>query len=69
MDGAQVASVVPMCVLPSESVGRDPTYGVDLDGAAPAHDHLSAVAGSKMVGSPRRSMIGTKAAAAISAAQ
>jgi hypothetical protein len=47
-----------MCVLPSGSVGRDPTDGADLDGAAPAHG-VTAMAGSRMAGSARHSATGT----------
>jgi len=58
IDGQAVASVVPMCVLPSGSVGRDPTDGADLDGAAPANG-VTAMAGSRMAGSARHSTTGT----------
>jgi len=58
IDGTPVASVVPMFVLPSGSVGRDPTDGADLDGAAPAHG-VTAMAGSRMAGSARHSTTGT----------
>lgn len=47
-----------MCVLPSGSVGRDPTDGADLNGAAPAHG-VTAMAGSRMAGSARHSTTGT----------
>jgi hypothetical protein len=57
-DGAPVASVVLMRVLPSGSVGRDPTDGADLDGAAPAHG-VTAMAGSRMAGRARHSTTGT----------
>jgi hypothetical protein len=58
MDGAPVAPVVPICVPPSGSVGRDPTDGADLEGAAPAHG-VTAMAGSRIAGSARHSTTGT----------
>ena len=53
-----VPSVIPMCVLPSGSTGRDPTDGANLDGAAPARDD-SAATGLRMAGGARHSTTGT----------
>jgi len=47
-----------MRVPPSGSVGRDPTDGADLDGAAPARG-VTATAGSRMARSARHSATGT----------
>src|ERR1700730_10938917 len=58
LDGAAVAPVVPICVPPSGSVGRDPTDGADLEGAAPAHG-VTAMTGSRIAGSARHSTTGT----------
>ena len=53
-----VPSVIPMCVLPSGSTGRDPTDGANLDGAAPARDGPAAT-GLRMAGGARHSTTGT----------
>jgi hypothetical protein len=53
-----IPSVVPARVLPSGSVGRDPTDGAEMDGAVPAH-RVSVLAGSRMVGNPRHLTTGT----------
>jgi len=60
-DDLAVPSVVPMCVRPSGSAGRDPTDGAGLAGAAPAR-HVFAMAGLRMAGSARHSTTGTMTA-------
>ena len=60
IEWAVVPSVVPPRVLPSGSVGRDPTDGADPDGVAPGLG-VTAMVGSRLAGSTRLSTTGTTA--------
>src|SRR5882724_7265529 len=51
-------AVVPPRVAPSGSGGRDPTDGADPDGVAPGLG-VTAMVGSRIAGSARRSTTGT----------